>query len=337
MRPATVQIVGPTDQWVLQNLAQRLASKLPYAEFVGNKPADQRPSGLMYFVNYALFHKPTHHIDVGFFTHLENETYFLAQARAMDHAICMSKIYADWLRSQGVEAVTHVPTGFEFYRYRPRLVLGVVGLLQHPRKGKRLVDYVRSLDFVEIKVTDGTLSENELAGFYQSLDYVLIPALVEGGPMSLLEGLGCGKPIIAPESVGMVPEFTESPHIRRYPTGDELALKGLLETCFREKLGIASLVAGRTLDDWAKAHDAVFRQLFKEHGIRFQNPAPGFRFGMMGELQIPLRCDVRPIEAAVDKFSSLVYFGDYSAAKESISVLVPEFACLEPLIESIPS
>ncbi len=73
---------------------------------------------------------------------------------------------------------------------------------------------------MEITVTEGQLSEDRLYDFYQRLDYVLIPATVEGGPMSLLEGLAAGKPVIAPENVGMVSEFGATEHIRRYRSGD---------------------------------------------------------------------------------------------------------------------
>jgi hypothetical protein len=35
MESPIVQVVGPTDQWILERLARRLAAKLPYARFVG--------------------------------------------------------------------------------------------------------------------------------------------------------------------------------------------------------------------------------------------------------------------------------------------------------------
>ncbi len=38
-----------------------------------------------------------------------------------------------------------------------------------------------------------------MADVYQRADDVLIPTMVEGGAMSLLEGLAMGRPVIAPE------------------------------------------------------------------------------------------------------------------------------------------
>ena len=63
----------------------------------------------------------------------------------------------------------------------------------HPRKGRHLVEELRKLPFVEVLTTEGKMPEEELPAFYQRLDYVLIPATVEGGPMSLSEGLAMGK------------------------------------------------------------------------------------------------------------------------------------------------
>ena len=79
-------------------------------------------------------------MDVGFFTHRDDEQEFLGRARRMDYRVCMSKLYADRMRQQGVEHLEHIPMGFDSYRYRPRLVLGVIGRLDHPRKGKHLVE-----------------------------------------------------------------------------------------------------------------------------------------------------------------------------------------------------
>src|SRR5262245_52032229 len=247
-----VQVVGPNDGWVLEKLARRLAAKLPYAVFTPNSPSRSAPAGIAYYMNYALYQGPTSFIDVGFFTHRDDDQGFLDRARSMDHCVCMSKIYADWLLAQGVKHVSHIPMGFDSYRFRTRLVLGVVGLLDHPRKGKELVERVERLPFVELVTTNGKLTEHELVEFYQRLDYVLVPGTVEGGPMSVLEGLGMGKPVIAPSDVGILPEFPETPYIRRYPAGDFDGLSSVLHRCYEEKCESSWLVQDRTWDRWAE-------------------------------------------------------------------------------------
>lgn len=336
METPFVQVIGPTDQWILERLARRLVAKLPYAEFVPFEPSLDVSSPLAYYMNYALFHRKTRSIDVGFFTHREDDRQFLDCAAALDHAVCMAQTYADWLRARGLKTVTHIPTGFDFYRFRPRLVVGVVGLLQHPRKGKHLVDQVRTLDFVEVRSTEGALQEVQLRDFYQALDFVLIPATIEGGPMCLLEGLGSGRPVIAPDDVGMVPEFPRTPYIRRYPTGNWDALVNLLRKCYQEKCWSQHLVSDRTWDDWAESHDRLFRRLLRERGIRFPDPAPGFRFGMMRELKIPPTFDVTKLEMDLDRVAARLYYGRYAEAKSILSETVSEFPFASKLLETIP-
>ena len=80
-----VQIVGPTDGWVLETLARRLADKLPDAEFVPWKPAPRHCTALAYYVNYALYEGPSGLLDVAFFTHRDDDQQFLARARRVDH------------------------------------------------------------------------------------------------------------------------------------------------------------------------------------------------------------------------------------------------------------
>jgi len=336
MESPIVQVVGPTDQWILERLARRLAAKLPYARFVPWAPQRNAPPGLAYYVNYALYQGPTPFIDVGFFTHRDDNHSFLERARTMDFSVCMSRVYADWLREQGVMTVAHIPMGFDFYRYRPRLVLGVVGRMEHHWKGKDLVERVKALPFADVRVTEGRIDEEQLRGFYQAVDYVLIPATVEGGPLSLLEGLGAGKPVIAPDEVGMVPEFPETPLIRRYPAGDADALIKLLRECYEEKCLGNRLVADRTWDRWAELHHRLFLRLMRERGVRAPEPAPGFRFGMMGELEIPPKLDVTSLEETVDQAAADLYYGRYAQARRALEKAVPEFPFAERLLDTIP-
>lgn len=336
MDSSIVQVVGPTDQWILERMARRLVRKLPYAEFVEWEPKRNARDGLAYYVNYALFRGPTSLIDVGFFTHRDDSQHFLERARDLDFSVCMSKIYADWLRAQGIKTVVHIPTGFDFYRYLPRLVLGVVGRLDHPRKGRHLVDLVKTLPFAEVRATDGQLEEAQLRDFYQAIDYVLIPATVEGGPLSLLEGLGMGKPIIAPDGVGMVPEFPATAAIRRYPAGDGEALINLLRKCYEEKCRGCELVRNRTLDHWAESHHHLFRRLLKDRGIQFPEPAAGFRFGMLAELEIPPVLDVTNLEVIIDRAASHLYFGLYSEARSILAEAISEYPFARKLLDTLP-
>jgi hypothetical protein len=270
--PPLVQVVGPDDGWVLERLARTLARKLPYAEFVPWRPRPGPGAALAYYVNYALYAGPSGLIDVGFFTHPDESFGFLERALRMDCCVCMARQYADRLRGKGVRDVVHIPMGYDAQRYRPSLVLGVVGKLDHPRKGRHLVERLRRLPFVEVLATEGRVPEEQLRELYQRVDYVLITSTVEGGPLCLLEGLAMGKPVIAPEGVGMVPEFGDTEHVLRYPTGDAEALAQLVEASYRKKLRPAALVAERSWDRWAEDHHRLFTRLLRERGATVPEP-----------------------------------------------------------------
>ncbi len=331
-----VQIVGPTDDWVLERLARTLATKLPYATFSPWKP---RPGegALAYYVNYALFDGPSGLIDVGFFTHREDGFGFLERASVVDCCVCMARLYADWLRGQGVKNVAHIPMGFDSYRYRPTLVLGVVGRLESARKGRHLVEEVRKLPFVEVVATEGRLPEAELRGFYQRVDYVLVPATVEGGPMCLLEGLAMGKPVIVPAGVGMEPEFAAADQILRSPAGAAAALVAVVKACFAEKRRLADVVRGRSWDSWAEGHHRLFMRLLRERGVAVPRPGPGFRFGMMGELDVPPGVDAAPLEAAVDRAAAHLFHGRPREARNELETVAPLYPCVTRLIDTFPA
>ena len=331
-----VQVVGPADGWVLERLARTLAAKLPYAEFVPWRPRPGPSTRLVYYVNYALLDGPSGRIDVVFFTHPDEGHQSVEQAGRADACVCMARQYADWVASQGVRTVVHIPMGFDSYRYRPRLILGVIGKLEHPRKGRRLVDLVRRLPFVEVVTTEGRTPPEKLRAVYERLDYVLIPATVEGGPMCLLEGLGAGKPVIAPEGLGMVPEFAPTEHIRLYPAGDGDALVRVVTDCYRQKEARSRLVGDRSWDRWAEQHHHFFVQLMRARGLPVPTPALGFRFGMLGEIEVPVGFDAAAVQATVDQAAACLFFGRRREARSMLEDACRRYDFLEPLLGSIP-
>jgi hypothetical protein len=80
-RSTWLQVVGPTDNWILERLARRLAALLPYAEFAPWLPHGGAGALMAYYVNYALYEEPSGLIDVGFFTHRDDGQGFLERAR----------------------------------------------------------------------------------------------------------------------------------------------------------------------------------------------------------------------------------------------------------------
>ena len=93
-------------------------------------------------------------------------------------------------------------------------------------------------------------------GFYERLDYLLIPSLWEGGPMSLLEALACGIPVIAPD-VGWCPEF-EGAVAHHYEAGNTDDLGFALEQIAGRRITRRNAVAGMSYARYAQGVSTFF-------------------------------------------------------------------------------
>src|SRR5690606_30075829 len=116
-----------------------------------------------------------------------------------------------------------------------------------------LVASVMDVDGVEWKFTGhGWPGEAEhipagkMADFYNSVDYVLVPSYFEGGPMSVLEALACGRQVIASD-VGWVNEF---PHIP-FENGNAQSLRGVLTSIVEERRKLVETVRSHSWENWA--------------------------------------------------------------------------------------
>ena len=104
------------------------------------------------------------------------------------------------------------------------------------------------------------VDDKDLPEFYRSMDYILVPALIEGGPMSVLEALASGVEVIAPK-VGWVPDF---PHIE-FALGDPVSLRQVLEELVAKRFALRESVMAMTWENWALHHDALFTSLLSSH------------------------------------------------------------------------
>jgi glycosyltransferase involved in cell wall biosynthesis len=248
--------------WILERMGHELASRLDYIT-VGidaNKDAD-----IQYYITYSARVQRVSPIELAYFTHLEQdqgaERRFFEVAEAVDLCICQSDPARAALSARNISNLTTIPPGVNLERFQPLVRIGVVGRTYHTgRKGEHLVAQVMDTPGIEWVFT-GTgwpgpaspVPDADLPGFYRSLDYVLVPALNEGGPMCVLEALACGVPVIAPP-VGWVPNF---PHIE-YRTGDVDDLRRVLSSVVKTKRDLHATVEGYSWDSFASAHHKLF-------------------------------------------------------------------------------
>ena len=106
----------------------------------------------------------------------------------------------------------------------------------------------------------------DMPRFYQGLDVLVCPSLVEGGPMPVLEALSCGVPVVIPRGVGILDEIPEAIGVWRYARGNADELVGALAHALadpgdRERL--RALTEPYTVEAWCEAHRLGFAQRFE--------------------------------------------------------------------------
>ncbi len=262
--PGRVNIVVADRGWILERCAREIESRLSYIT-VQAQP-DPR-ADLNYYVNYSAYRQSQPTLEIGFFTHIEERDKqatrrFFSVARKMDICVCMSSLYADRLKEAGVKKVRVITPGVDLDTYQPRVKIGVVGRTYPTgRKGEDLIARLIDEPGIEWHFTGSGwpapatyYAPEEMPSFYNSVDYILVSSYYEGGPMTVLEALACGKPVIAPP-VGFIPNY---PHIE-YRTGDVEDLRRVLREIVAQRRQLRQSVAHLTWDAWASAHDGLFR------------------------------------------------------------------------------
>ena len=272
MALGSVNIVTSDRGWILEKLASELTQRLPY---VRHRDAVDPSASIQYYITYSCRRQRVSPIELAYFAHLEkNEetaAEFFAAARDVDYCVCHSRMYEDVIRDKGIENVISISPGVDLDQFVPRVKIGVVGRTYHTgRKGESLVQQVMDVPGIEWHFTgDGwpgpaePVPGNKLCDFYNGMDYILVPAFYEGGPMCVVEALACGVPVIA-SPVGWVGEF---PHIA-FKNGDAADLRRVLEQVVSERAALRGAVLDRTWDAWAEGHDKLFQNLLKEHRPR---------------------------------------------------------------------
>jgi len=191
-----VHIVRPTDGWALQRLAESI--EMPGGSF-GDVP--DATADVNFYVNYYLWTGPTKSCDVALFTHRHGDDdphlrdRFDEVARGVDACVAMCGRTARYLPPKPT-LVWHGAAD-RIFRRGP-LVLGVVAL-PSPRKRLHWIPEIERRFRVEVRQTGGTLPFEAMPDFYRGIDYLLVLADTEGGPIPVQEALAMGTPVIAPD------------------------------------------------------------------------------------------------------------------------------------------
>jgi hypothetical protein len=97
--------------------------------------------------------------------------------------------------------------------------------------------------------------------FYRSLDVLVCPSRVEGGPMPVLEALACGVKVVVPIGVGIVDEIPAVRGVCRYNRGDIVSMEAALQAAIgaeADRDDLRGAVASHTVAGWCGAHREDF-------------------------------------------------------------------------------
>lgn len=286
MQQFKVHITTSDSGWILEKLAVEITKRLDYVTY----STDPDPSAeIQYYMTYGCRKTRASPIELALFTHREHDLAaaerFDQAAQDVDVAISMSNTTDEILKNLGISESICISPGVELDLFKPLVRIGVVGRTYHTgRKGEALVRAVMDMPGIEWHFTgEGwpgpaqNIDEERMPDFYRSMDYILVPAVNEGGPMSVLESLACGTPVIASD-VGWVREY---PHIA-FEKGDAKSLRTVLTSLVESKMSLANTIGKMTWDNWATQHDTLFRKLFAK--LAGNNSAAGTHHAILPRL-----------------------------------------------------
>lgn len=266
-----VHIVIADKGWILEKCAQEIARVANNVRY--GLQSDPRAE-IQYYLNYSARRRRVSPLELAFFTHREpddnaSRRYF-ESIRAVDHCVFMSHRYADEISNLEESRKSVIVPGVDLQEFVPKVRIGVVGRTYHTgRKGETLVSEVLDVEGIEWRFTGSgwplpsrRIPDDGMPDFYNDLDYVLVPAFYEGGPMAVLEGLACGVPIISSD-VGWVNEY---PHLA-FENGNAASLRAILEGLVAERNQLRNAVVGRSWDAWGQQHVELFDRLASEKGL----------------------------------------------------------------------
>lgn len=251
--------------WILEKLAREITTRLPYVSY--NLTADAS-ADIQYYMTYGCRNERISPVEIALFTHKEEvqsaAEKFDSVAADVDFCVAQSLKTEEILTEIGIKNVITISPGVDLERYSADVRIGVVGRTYHTgRKGENLVAQVMDIPGIQWHFTgEGWpgpaqhIPEESLPEFYRSLDYILVPALIEGGPMCVLEALASGCQVIA-SPVGWVPQF---PHIE-FNLGDVNDLRRVLLEVVEKKQALRRSVENYTWQSWADQHHILFCQL----------------------------------------------------------------------------
>ena len=190
---------------------------------------------------------------IAYFTHVESgkkEALYNQTASLVDLRIAMNYGQLAHLRTYGPSITLPLPIDMNKFALRSgktistKPTVGVSGYVY--RSGRKGLDLLSAAmqEFSTRAVFRGSgkgwpcptkfYAWKEMQKFYQHLDIFLCTSLLEGGPMTTLEALACGIPVVIPAEIGIHPQLPYIPGIYRYIAGNYDSMASALAQALQE-------------------------------------------------------------------------------------------------------
>jgi glycosyltransferase involved in cell wall biosynthesis len=227
-----------------------------------------------------------------YFTHREEEPPGNAKARLFDQLVAQldlrivtAAMYARLVCGHGPTA--QIPPPVERERFtiptdsgklsgKSALTAGFSGYTYgNGRKGERLAAQLVNV-YPDVTwcasgrgwpVPTRRYSWDEMPGFYQGLDVLVVTADVEGVPMPPLEALACGVSVVVPTGVGLLDELPGVCGIHRYKRGDVGDLVRAFGQALKARPNVdreqlRAVTRPYSVAGWCEIHRQVFDEVF---------------------------------------------------------------------------
>jgi len=226
-----INIVTVSSGWILQKISERIHKELKHiVDSSLSRAPDLKADANFYVDIQNCYHQKTNTIDIGYFTHLhENSVRFLRPHwTTLDyifhHGYRYYNIFKDFYPAEKMAVVLpgEIPEGFSL----KKPTIGIFQRGEFEGKGynfmQRMAEFDVMTDFKFLFVGKGWESVEQLYTFsgievkhvvdedyskypifYDTIDFLLVPSLWEGGPMAIIEAYAKGIPIIS-SNVGWV-------------------------------------------------------------------------------------------------------------------------------------
>ncbi len=282
-----------THSWIVWRLAKHLMKRNGWE--MSNEPNKKADANLFFPYLEWRFHNWHKTPCAAFMTHYVKTDRMRRECweRVADHVdmrVTMCEQYVEGLSEYGLTVNITPPVELDKFVIADspnngQPIIGVAGeVYRGGRKGegliKKLAQYNRHrwafrAAGVGWPVQTRFYEWKHMQRFYQGLDVFLCTSTIEGGPVTVLEALACGKPVVVPKDVGLIDELPKEKGIWRYKKGDYQSMIRAIEKAVAHSpvpKVLRSYVEDRTIERYCQEWREAVEKMLEPTPVEIEEP-----------------------------------------------------------------